>query len=128
MYLKVLNKTEQKKSFFLLVCSIFFYHDMEEHEEKLMLDYANLFDAKQELDWACEFVKKDILTAFERSRKLVHNLLEKEDIHTQIDILTRVWEVNKDKGYINEKEANLLLGLARDFNIESDFIEMVKTN
>jgi hypothetical protein len=37
-----------------------------------------------------------------------------------------VWESNKKKGYISEMEATALLKLAKDWQIEDDFVEMIK--
>lgn len=101
---------------------------MEEKEKTLLQDYSKLFKAENELKWACSLAKEDVLTSFERAEMNVISLLSHEDSHTRLDVLSRVWEVTKDKGYINQKEANLLLGIARKWNLEKDFIDLVRSN
>ena len=111
-----------------MLCSIFYFHDMEEKEKQQLKEYAKVFEGEKELKWACEFVRKDILSSFERTEEKVNQLLKNDDKNTKLDVLSRVWDVTKDKGYINQKEANLLLGIARKWNIEKDFIDLVKSN
>ena len=101
---------------------------MEEKEKNVLLDYSKLFNGEKELKWACSLAKEDILTSFERAEHEVITLLANEDSHTRLDVLSRVWEVTKDKGYINQKEANLLLGIARKWSLEKDFIDLVRSN
>ena len=101
---------------------------MEEKEKNMLNDYSKLFKAENELDWASTLVKKDILTSFERVEDEVIHLLENEESNSRLDVLGRVWEVTKDKGYINEKEANLLLGISRKWDLEREFIDLVKSN
>ncbi len=49
--------------------------------------------------------------------------LEKEK---RLSHLTMVWEANNKKGYISEMEATAMLKLAKDWEVESDFIKMIK--
>ena len=128
LHLTGLYTTNQKKAFFLLLCSIFYYHDIEESERSLLLNYCNEFDGKSELDWASDFVKSDILTALKRSRTIVSDILEVESSKDKVEVLSKVWEATKTKGYITQIEANLLLGVSRDWNVESQLIDIVKSN
>ena len=128
MYLTALHTAHLKKAFFSLLCSIFYFHDMEEKEKMQLKEFAKVFEGERELKWACEFVRQDILTSFERTQTQVLVLLTGEDNNTKLDLLNRVWEVTKDKGYINQKEANLLLGIARNWSLEAEFIDLVKSN
>ena len=101
---------------------------MEESEKSLLLSYCKEFKGKSEFNWADKFVKSDILTAFKRSRTSVSQLLQSENADDRIDVLSEVWEVTKTKGFITQMEASFLLGVSRDWNLESELIAMVKSN
>lgn len=126
MYSSVLDTSNQKKAFFVLLCSIFYYHDMEDSKQRILADFSLSLSGQKELDWASQFVKQDILSSFTRSRTEVRNLLAADD-KGRIEVLGEVWEATKKKGYITEMEANLMLGLARDWNMESDLINLVRS-
>lgn len=118
--------SNHKKAFFLLLCSIFYYHEMEEREKNILLYFSDKLDGKEELEWACDFVKRDVLSTFKRSRAEATTLLANDTNSSKLDILNSIWLTTKDKGYITEIEADLLLGLAREWCVESELIRLVK--
>lgn len=101
---------------------------MEEEEKNILRNFSTIYDGKDELKWACEFVKSNILTSFERSKKEVTSLLLSDTNDTKLYVLSQVWEATKDKGYINQNEAALLLGIARNWALEKQFIDLVKVS
>lgn len=101
---------------------------MEEEEKNNLKNLSKIYDGENELKWACEFAKNDILSSFDRSKKEVSVLLQDDDNDTKLYVLSKVWEVTKDKGYINQNEAALLLGIARNWGLERKFIDLVRVN
>jgi len=128
LYLTAINNAHHKKAFFALLCSIFCFHDVEEEEKNILRNLAKIYNGEKELKWACNFVKTDILTSFERSKNKVIELLSSDNNDTKLYVLSKVWEATKDKGYINQNEAALLLGIARNWKLEKKFIDLVKVS
>lgn len=101
---------------------------MEEKEKSNLKNLSKIYEGEDELEWACQFAKNDTLSSFDRSKKEVSALLQEDDNDTKLYVLSKVWEVTKDKGYINQNEAALLLGIARNWGLERKFIDLVRVN
>lgn len=115
---------EEKKIFLLLKCIIFQYHGLDEEEQQILQKTADNLDAREELEWAQAFISSDYLTAFDRVRKFLSNIpLEKEK---KLHYLNQVWKANNEKGYITEMEAIGMIRLAKDWQIESELINLVR--
>jgi hypothetical protein len=76
--------------------------------------------------WANEFIANDYISAFERAREYLNNIIGRLDKDKRLSYLDMVWRANNQKGYITEMEATAMLKLAKDWNIEDELIEMVK--
>ena len=117
--------TEEKKAFLLLKTIIFQYHGLDDQEQKLLEEAAEKIDAKEELQWALDFVAEDYMTAFDRARKYLTGLsLDKEK---RVQYLNMVWQANNEKGFITEMEATGMLRFAKDWQVENELIAMVRS-
>jgi len=121
----ILHNSKEKKAFFMLLYTVLHYHDMEESGVKLIKELIAEHNASKEAAWADNFVTKDILSSLDRSKVEVLKLLALSDNNVRLGVLQGVWEGTKSKGYITEIETGLVLGLARNWNIEQDFIEVI---
>lgn len=99
---------------------------MEEKEKSVLINYSQEFDAKEELNFACDFVKQDILSAFTRSTETVKNLLVLEPKEVKLNIMNLIWDTTKNKGYITALEAQFLLKIAKELKIETELINLVR--
>jgi uncharacterized tellurite resistance protein B-like protein len=118
--------SEEKKAFLLLKSVIFHYHGLDEDEQKNLDETAKEYDAEEELAWANEFIANDYISAFERAREYLSNVIGKFDKEKRLSYLDMVWKANNQKGFITEMEATAMLKLAKDWGIENELIEMVK--
>jgi uncharacterized tellurite resistance protein B-like protein len=118
--------SEEKKAFLLLKSVIFHYHGLDEDEQKNLDETAKEYDAEEELVWANEFIANDYISAFERAREYLSNVIGKFDKEKRLSYLDMVWKANNQKGFITEMEATAMLKLAKDWGIENELIEMVK--
>ena len=119
--------SEEKKSFLLLKSVIFHYYGLDEDEQAILDETAIKLSAFDELEWANEFIAKDYYTAFERAREYLWSVLNTLDKKARLHYLSMIWEANNDKDYISEIEATTMLKIAKDWEIESDFIGMIKS-
>ena len=119
--------SEEKKSFLLLKSMIFHYHGLDEDELQILKRTANKIEAEKELEWANEFIAKDYGTAFDRARKYLGGTIGKLDKDKRLSYLDQVWKANYQKGYITEMEATAMLKLAKDWDIETELISMVRS-
>ena len=117
---------EEKKAFILLKSLIFHYHGLDEDEEKMLNATADELDAQAELEWANAYIAEDFLSAFERSRDYLNDVIGKLDRKKRIQYLFAVWDDNNKKGYLTEMEATAMLNLAKDWGIESELMTKVK--
>lgn len=118
--------SEEKKAFLLLKSVIFHYHGLDEDEQKILDETARDLDAVNELVWANEFISKDYLTAFERARDFLNEVIKPLSKDRRLSILDMVWKANNQKGYITEMEATAMLKLAKDWEIENELILLVR--
>lgn len=118
--------SSHKKAFLLLKAIIFLYHDFTEEEIKLLENTASELDAREELKWAMDFVNEDVYTAYDRTRDYLKKALLKEAPNQKVNYLFDVWSATNLKGYITEMEALAMIKLARDWDVESEFIKLVR--
>ena len=118
--------SEEKKAYLLLKSVIFHYHGLDEDEQKILDQTAGELDAKEELKWANGFIAEDYFTAFDRARTYLNDVVGKLDRDRRLYYLDMVWKANNQKGYITEMEATAMLKLAKDWDVESDLITMVR--
>jgi len=119
-------ENEEKKAFILLKSLIFHYHGLDEDEEKILNTTANNLQAHNELAWANAFIAEDFLSAFERSRDYLNNVIGKLDVEKKMKYLFEVWEDNNQKGYLTEMETTAMLNLAKDWNIHQELMSKVR--
>ena len=117
---------EEKKAFVLLKAVILYYHGLDEEERKILEQTAQQYNAQPELDWALQFIQEDYLSAFDRARDFLSNIISPLTSDRKIDYLLEVWKDNNKKGYITEMEATAIINLARDRQIQRDFISVIR--
>jgi len=115
-------ESDLKKGIILLKTLIFHYHGMDEDERKILDDYVSELDAKEEYNWAIDFVSKDYLSAFERTREFLKRCFFKLSNKEKLQQLLETWEDNHKKGYVTEMETTALINISRDLEIEDLFV------
>ena len=118
-----MNK-EEKKAFLLLKSIIFQYHGLDEDEQQILEQTASELNAAEELQWAHNFISEDYLTAFERAREYLNKAALEKD--KKLLCLNLVWKANNEKGYITEMEATGMLILAKDWQVETELLQLVR--
>lgn len=118
--------TDEKKSFILLKAIIFHYHGLDEEEEGLLLKTAEELDAIDELNWAYDFIASDYISAFERAREYLREVMSKVEKSKRLRYINLTWRANSEKGYITEMEATAMLKIAKDWEVDSELIELVQ--
>jgi len=119
--------SEQKKVLLLIKAVIFNYHGLDEEEKKILEQTAKEIDGYEELKWVNDFIAQDYFSSFERSRGFFNSVVQNLDNQTKLSFLVQAWDANLAKGYVSEIEATSLLKLAKDWNIQSDFISFVRS-
>jgi len=109
----------------LLKAVIFHYHGLDEPERKDLDEASRRLDAHAEMGWALEFIAKDYVTAFERARAFMNDIIGDYDRPKRVELINMVWDSNQIKGYVTEMEATAMLRLARDWKVEPELIELV---
>lgn len=117
--------TEEKQVYMLLKAVIFSYHGLDEEEKQNLEETATEFGAQNELKWALDFIAQDFITAFDRARTYLNDIIGDYPKKDRIDLINMVWEANNLKGYVTEMEATAMLKLAKDWNVEKELIELV---
>jgi hypothetical protein len=116
---------EEKKVYMLLKAVIYHYHGLDESEKLDLEQVSTEFEAKDELAWALDFVAQDYITAFDRARSYLNNIIGDYTKPKRVDLINMVWQSNNLKGYVTEMEATAMLKLAKDWNVEKELIELV---
>ncbi len=116
---------EEKRVYMLLKSVIFHYHGLDEVEKQDLEDTAVRFNAHEELKWALEFVAKDYITAFDRARAFLNDIIGDYTKEKRVELINMVWQANNLKGYVTEMEATAMLKLGKDWNVEKELIELV---
>jgi hypothetical protein len=118
--------SDEKKSFMLLKAIIFHYHGLDEEEEELLKQTADELNAHEELDWAYDFIASDYISAFERAREYMSEVMNKVEKSKRLKYINLTWRANSEKGYITEMEATAMLKLAKDWDVDTELIELVQ--
>jgi hypothetical protein len=116
---------QEKRVYMLLKAVIFYYHGLDEPEKRDLDEASRRLEAEDELAWALEFIAKDYVTAFERTRSYLHDIIGDYERSKRVELINMVWESNNLKGYVTEMEATAMLRLAKDWKVEAEFIELV---
>ena len=109
----------------LLKAVIYHYHGLDESEKLDLEQVSTEHNAKEELGWALDFVAQDYITAFDRARAYLNNIIGDYTKPKRVDLINMVWQSNNLKGYVTEMEATAMLKLAKDLNVERELIELV---
>ena len=117
--------TEEKKVYMLLKTVIFNYHGLDEEEKNDLVKTAKELSAPDEYQWALNFVEEDYITAFDRARTYLNDIIGDYEKNKRIDLINMVWKANNLKGYVTEMEATAMLKLARDWNVQQELIQLV---
>lgn len=117
--------SEEKKVYMLLKSVIFHYHGLDEGEKNDLDKTAEELSAETEYEWAMNFISEDYITAFDRAREYLNNIIGDYPKKKRIDLVNMVWEANNLKGYVTEMEATAMLKLARDWNVQKELIDLV---
>jgi uncharacterized tellurite resistance protein B-like protein len=120
-----MDSTEDKKVYMLLKSVIFHYHGLDEAEKVELEKTANEINASYEYQWALDFISQDYITAFDRARDYLNQIIGDYPKKKRVQLITMVWEANNQKGYVTEMEATAMLKLARDWNVKEELIGMV---
>jgi hypothetical protein len=117
--------TEEKKVYMLLKTVIFNYHGLDEEEKNDLIKTSSELNAPGEFQWALDFVEQDYITAFDRARDYLNDIIGDYDKEKRIDLINMVWKDNNLKGYVTEMEATAMLKLAKDWNVQQELIKLV---
>lgn len=120
-----MTSAEEKKVFMLLKSVIFHYHGLDEAEKGELEKTSTDLNAYPEYQWALEFIKQDYVTAFDRAREYLNNIIGDYPKNKRVQLITMVWEANNHKGYVTEMEATAMLRLAQDWNVKEELIGLV---
>jgi hypothetical protein len=120
-----MKSSEEKKVYMLLKSVIFYYHGLDEDERKDLEKTADGLQAHDEYKWALDFIGKDHITAFERAREYLNDIIADYPKERRIELINIVWQANNLKGYVTEMEATAMLKLAKDWNVQKELIELV---
>jgi len=116
---------EEKKVYMLLKAVIFHYHGLDEAEKQDLEDTSKGLDASAALTWALDFISKDYITAFDRARIYLNEIIGDYPKDKRVQLINMVWLANNLKGYVTEMEATAMLKLAKDWGVENELMAMV---
>ncbi len=122
-----MRPVEEKKVYMLLKAVIFHYHGLDESERLELDKTADALDAREEYQWALDFVSEDYITAFDRARDYLNDIIADYPKDKRIELINMVWQANNLKGYVTEMEATAMLRLAKDWHVQKELIELVLT-
>jgi len=117
--------SEEKKARILLKTVIFSYHGLDEEEKLNLQQTAKNMDAEAELKWALDFIAEDYISAFDRARVYLNNVVGDYSKEKRTEFIAMVWEANNLKGYVTEMEATAMLKLASDWNVNQELMDLV---
>jgi hypothetical protein len=116
---------EEKKIYMLLKAVIFHYHGLDEAEKQDLDNTSQKLDAHKALAWALDFIAKDYITAFDRARIYLNEIIGDYPKGKRTELINMVWEANNLKGFVTEMEATAMLKLAKDWGVEKELINLV---
>ncbi len=120
-----MKSPEEKKVYMLLKSVIFHYHGLDDAEKKDLDKTAEDLDAHVEYKWALKFVAEDYITAFDRARNYLNDIIGDYPKEKRMELVNMVWQANNLKGYVTEMEATAMIKLAKDWNVQKELIELV---
>ena len=120
-----MKSSDEKKVYMLLKSVIFHYHGLDETEKRDLDKTAGELDAQDEYKWALDFISLDYITAFDRARDYLNNIIGDYAKEKRIELINMVWKANNLKGYVTEMEATAMLKLSKDWNVQRELIELV---
>lgn len=120
-----MKSSEEKKVYLLLKAVIFYYHGLDELERNDLDRTAAELDAKDEYRWALDFVAENFITAFDRARIFLNDIIGDYPKEKRVELINMVWQANNLKGYVTEMEATAMLKLAKDWNVQEEMIALV---
>ena len=120
-----MKSSDEKKVYMLLKSVIFHYHGLDETEKRDLDKTAGELDAQDEYKWALDFISLDYITAFDRARDYLNNIIGDYAKEKRIELINMVWKANNLKGYVTEMEATAMLNLSKDWNVQRELIELV---
>ena len=82
-------------------------------------------DAHEEYKGALEFISQDDITAFDRARDFLNEIIGDYSKEKRVELMNMVWKSNNLKGYVTEMEATAMLKLAKDWNVQEELIQLV---
>lgn len=116
---------EEKKVRMLLKSVIYYYHGLDELEKNDLDVTSRQLDAEIEYKWALDFVSKDYITAFDRAREYLNEIIGDYAKEKRVELINMVWESNNLKGFVTELEATAMLKLAKDWKVEGEFTKLI---
>jgi hypothetical protein len=125
LYFSFMRSEEEKKVYMLLKAVIFHYHGLDEEEKNDLAATAIELNAEEEYKWALDFISQDYITAFDRAREFLNDIIGDYPKEKRIELVNMVWRANNLKGYITEMEATAMLKLAKDWNVQQELIQLV---
>jgi hypothetical protein len=120
-----MKSSVEKKVYMLLKSVIFHYHGLDEAEKIDLEKTAEELNAHEEYKWALSFVSEDYITAFDRAREYLNQIIGDYQKEKRIELINMVWQANNVKGYVTEMEATAMLKLAKDWNVQKELIDLV---
>lgn len=118
-------KPEEKKVYILLKAVIFHYHGLDEEEKNDLEKTASELEAAEEYKWAIEFISQDYITAFDRAREFLNEIIGDYSKEKRVELINMVWNANNLKGYVTEMEVTAMLKLAKDWNVQQELVDLV---
>ena len=116
---------EEKKVFMLVKAVIFHYHGLDEIEKLDLENTSRRLDAADALQWALDFISMDYISAFERARAYLNEIIGDYPKNKRTELINMVWEANNLKGFVTEMEATAMLKLAKDWGVERELTNLV---
>jgi hypothetical protein len=116
---------EEKKVYMLVKAVIFHYHGLDEIEKHDLEETSQRLDAADALQWALDFISKDYISAFDRARLYLNEIIGDYPKDKRTELINMVWEANNLKGFITEMEATAMLKLAKDWGVEKELTTLV---
>ena len=120
-----MKSEEEKKVYMLLKAVIFHYHGLDEEEKNDLANTADELNAHEEYKWALEFISQDYITAFDRAREFLNEIIGDYSKEKRVELVNMIWQSNNMKGYVTEMEATAMLKLAKDWNVTDELIALV---
>lgn len=122
-----MKSEEEKKVYMLLKAVIYHYHGLDTEEKNDLEQTATNLDAQPEYKWALEFISQDYITAFDRAREFLNDIIGDYPKDKRVELINMVWKSNNLKGYVTEMEATAMLKLAKDWNVQQELIQLVSS-